>query len=376
MITQNMKIFIAVLFCLTIILFFNLTIYAQVEDGKIHCVCIDPGHGGNDPGSVGMKNYEKNVVLDVALLVGKLIKEQNPEIKVVFTREKDVFVGLQERGDIANQHKADVFISIHTNSFTDKKIKGIETYIIGTGGGEEGLRVAMKENAVIQYEENYSSKYSGFDPKKPESYVIFSLMQNMYRDRSIDLAELIQNELINETKRYNRGIREAGYLVLKAAAMPGVLVELPFISNVEEEKYLASRNGQEKMAQAIAGAFGKYKKIIERNSHVIKQKAITETVENEEQDLISQPTADFFYAIQVVSAVEPLQKKPKIAGEDANEIKSGGRYRYYVSACDSYKQVSLNLKKIKKIVDDCFIIAVKEGELISVGEAKKIEAKK
>ncbi|MDL2231648.1 N-acetylmuramoyl-L-alanine amidase [Porphyromonadaceae bacterium OttesenSCG-928-L07] len=345
----------------------------QSDLGKIKCVCIDPGHGGKDPGAVGVKNHEKDIVLKVSLRLGQLIKEQCPDVKVVYTRDRDVSVDLKQRGKMANKYKADLFISVHANSVDDKAVRGIETYVLGTNQSADGLRVAMKENSVIKYEDDYSLKYDGFDPSKAESYIIFSMMQNMYLEHSLDLAGAVQQGLISATKRKDRGVRQAGYLVLKDVSMPAVLVELPFISNPEEEKYLASQTGQEVMAQAIAKGFMTYKKHVERNSHMLAGSTLQES---KSALVCDEECGDFFYGIQVASASSKMKKLPQVKNADkVNELCTGQRYCYFVGKSGSYDKVRSKLSEVKKSVKDCFIIAVNKGKMISVQEAREIEKK-
>lgn len=355
--------------------------YAQESYGKIKCICIDAGHGGKDPGCVGKMSYEKNIVLKVALKVGKLIREKHPDVKVVYTRDKDVFIELGERGKIANKHKADLFISLHVNSISNNKnVSGIETYVLGLHKTEANLKVAMKENEVIKYEDDYSVKYSGFDPSRAESYIIFSMMQNLYLGNSLRIAGLVQDELINATHNTDRSVRQAGYLVLKDVAMPAILIELGFISNPEEERFLNTADGQNKIARSVAKAFTVYKEEVERNSAVlvdhsgdtVKEKA--EEVEKKEEE--PENVKGLFYAVQIASASSKIKDTRELGYSfPVSELKTADRYRYYTGKADSYEEVSRNLEKIRKKVKDCFLIAVYNGKLIKIGEAKTLEKK-
>lgn len=356
-------------------------LYGQANLGRIKCICIDPGHGGKDPGCVGKNSYEKNIALNVALKAGKLIREKYPDIKVVYTRDKDVFVELGERGKIANNHKADLFMSLHVNSVpNNKKVSGIETYVLGLHKTEANLKVAMKENAVIKYEDDYSVKYSGFDPSRAESYIIFSMMQNLYLGNSLRIAGLVQDELINTTHNTDRSVRQAGYLVLKDVAMPAILIELGFISNPEEERYLNSADGQNKIARAIAKAFGLYKEEVERNSAVLVEHPVEMEKKANPVKARSEMTAEcpegLFYAVQIASATAKIKDTQQLehAGQ-IHELKTDGRYRYYTAKSDSYDEVVRELKNIRKKVQDCFVIAVYNGKLIKIAEAKSLERK-
>lgn len=359
------------------ILFFPIGLIAQDNLGKIKCICIDAGHGGKDPGCVGSKTYEKHIVLNVALKVGQMIRNQYPDIKVVYTREKDVFIDLNKRGKIANAHKADLFISIHVNAVGTKSVKGIETYVLGLHKTEENLKVAMKENAVIKYEDDYTLKYDGFDPLKAESYIIFSMMQNLFLGKSLSIAGLVQEELIRTTGKVDRSVRQAGYLVLKDVAMPAILIELGFLSNPEEERFLMSKDGQDKMAIAITKAFGRYKDEVEKNSHLLTYHADSVAAPKKiEKPETSRIETDWFYAVQVASATGKIEDPGKLyKPEKVKEIRTGNRYRYYTGESCEYAVVKQNLENVRKTVKDCFIIAVHKGKLINIAEAKKLEKK-
>jgi N-acetylmuramoyl-L-alanine amidase len=237
---------------------------APTEDQWV--VVIDPGHGGKDPGAVGSKSREKNINLAVALKTGRYISENLRDVKVIYTRDDDTFIGLAERAEVANRHKADLFISIHSNAMTDKRFSGAETYVLGQTMDEANLQVAMKENSVITFEQDYQTKYEGFDPNSVESYIIFSLMQNTYLKQSTEFATLIQDQFRSRVGRKDRGVRQAGFQVLWRTTMPSVLVELGFVTNPEEEKFLISEQGQDYLASAIFRAFRDYKQAIDNRS--------------------------------------------------------------------------------------------------------------
>lgn len=231
-------------------------------------VVIDAGHGGKDPGTHGAKAKEKDINLAVALKTGKYISEYLKNVKVIYTRDDDTFPGLEERADVANRHKADIFISIHSNWWSDKRVAGSETYVLGHTMDEANLRVAMKENSVITFEENYETKYEGYDPNSVESFIIFSLMQNTYLKQSTEFASMIQQQFKDRVGRKDRGVRQAGFLVLWRTTMPSVLVELGYVSNSEEEKFLMSEQGQDYLASAIFRAFRDYKQSIDNRSGI------------------------------------------------------------------------------------------------------------
>lgn len=245
-----------------IALFFVLPVL-QAKD-KTFTVVIDAGHGGKDPGARGTIIDEKEINLSVALKLGGLITTTNEDVRVIYTRQTDRFIELDERANIANRNKADLFISIHTNSVKKgSTVRGTETYTLGLARTDENLEVAMRENSAILLEDNYLQKYEGFDPNSSESYIIFEFMQNKHMEQSIGLASEIQ-KFFTSADRTNRGVRQAGFLVLRKTSMPSVLVELGYISNREEERFMKSANGQSQLANALYSAFIKYKREYDR----------------------------------------------------------------------------------------------------------------
>ncbi|MCF0160144.1 MAG: N-acetylmuramoyl-L-alanine amidase, partial [Bacteroidaceae bacterium] len=227
---------------------------------KKFVVVIDAGHGGNDPGAVGKKAKEKTINLNTALKLGKLIEQQCKDVKVVYTRKTDVFIPLNKRAQIANNAKADLFISIHTNALPKGKITfGAETYTLGMARADENLEVAKKENSVILMEDDYKQTYKGFNPNSPESYIIFEFMQDKNMSQSINFAKKIQQQF-KRAGRTDKGVHQAGFLVLRETAMPSVLVELGYISTPKEESFLNSSDGTSKMANSIFQAFNEYRK--------------------------------------------------------------------------------------------------------------------
>ncbi len=244
---------------LTIIVLVLSVVCSLAADRKFVLV-IDAGHGGHDPGAIGSVAKEKNINLGVALAFGKYVERNCRDVKVVYTRTTDVFVPLQERAQIANRNKADLFISIHTNALEGGKIsRGMETYTLGMHRAADNLNVAKRENSVILIEKNYKQTYAGFDPKSSESYILFELMQDKYMANSVELARLIQSETCSHAGRVNKGVHQAGFLVLRETSMPSCLVELGFITTPDEETFLNSTEGQDKMAKGIYNAFVKYK---------------------------------------------------------------------------------------------------------------------
>ena len=228
---------------------------------KDFVVVIDAGHGGHDPGAIGKISKEKNINLKVALKLGNLIKQNCNDVKVVYTRSKDVFIPLDRRAEIANNAKADLFISIHTNALANNRTaKGASTWTLGLAKSDANLEVAKRENSVILYEDDYKTRYAGFNPNSAESYIIFEFMQDKYMEQSVHLASLVQKQFRHHCKRVDRGVHQAGFLVLKASAMPSILVELGFISTPEEERYLNTEEGSSTLAKGIYRAFLSYKR--------------------------------------------------------------------------------------------------------------------
>ena len=242
------------------LVFIALTLILSLS-AQAYTLVIDAGHGGKDPGAIGRKSKEKNINLAVALAFGKLVEQNCPDVKVVYTRKTDVFVELDERANIANRNKADLFVSIHVNSTAAKNgPQGTETYTLGMHRAADNLEVAKRENSVITLESNYEQKYEGFDPKSSESYIIFELMQDKNMEQSVNFAKLVQQQFKSTAGRVNKGVYQAGFLVLRATSMPSALIELGYINNANEETYLCSAAGQSALAKSIYNAFKAYKK--------------------------------------------------------------------------------------------------------------------
>ena len=256
---------------------------------KSYTVVIDAGHGGKDPGAIGKFSQEKDLNLSLALATGKLLQQTYPDVKVVYTRSKDVFIPLQTRADIANKNKADLFISIHTNSAESKAACGVETFILGTDRMEANLDVAMRENAVMKLESDYQTTYHGFDPNSIDSYIMFELMQNNYMDQSLQLATHVQTRFVGNLKRFDRGVRQAAFWVLLKTACPSILFEMGFISNPEEEQFLNSDSAMTQMSQQLVDAFAAY---THRNAN---EKILDFTPDQNE-------TAKTYYAVQICAS--------------------------------------------------------------------------
>ena len=360
--------------------------YSQ-EAYRLKKVVIDAGHGGKDSGAVGRKTLEKTIALNVSLKVGKYIQDNFSDVKVIYTRDKDVFVPVSDRSRIANESGADLFISIHCNSTEDRRPYGSETWVMGLHKTQGNLDVAMRENAVITYEEDYSTKYEGYNPNSVESFIIFSLIQNSHLEQSLNIASLIQDEFRERTLRKDRGVKQAGFLVLWQNSMPSVLVELGFLSNSKEEDYLITDEGQTYLASAIFRAFREYKTMVESRSTFTAESQFNASINSSNAEeaskvttqwspaVVSKPTAKsgVQYKVQITVSTNPLPSTnalfSKIKGVEQYE--ANGLYKYVVGQSSSYAQSVELCDEVRKQFPDAFVVAFKEGKQISIDEARK-----
>ena len=375
---------------LTTTYFIPFLAFPQAENGyKLKTIVIDAGHGGKDFGAVGAIGREKDIVLNIALKTGKYIEQNVPGVKVIYTRKTDVFIPLHERAEIANKNNADLFISIHANSNPSSKPYGTETYAMGLHKSDDNLQVAQLENSAILQEENYMENYEGFDPNSAESYIIFNLFQNIYLEQSIDFASYVQNEFREKAKRRDRGVKQAGFLVLWKTTMPSVLIETGFISNSKEEKYLLTDEGQSYLASAIYRAFRDYKKWYDETNIVqedLAQKNINDIInqekniinvvdskdiENEKTNKTSAIDDQIYFKIQISSASKriPLNSDFFKGHQDVQEIEYYGLYKYAVGNETDFNEVIKLKEKIKSEYPDAFIIALKGGKIIPLNKA-------
>ena len=341
------------------------------KDGNFILV-IDAGHGGKDPGAVNGKNQEKSINLNVALKMGRLIEENCKNVKVIYTRKTDVFVELYKRADIANKAGADMFISIHTNSAKNKSANGAETYLLGVEENRTSanLNAALEENKAILLENDYEAHYEGYDPNSPESMIIFEFMQNEYQKESLKMATFTQNRMVSSAKRPDRGVHQAGYLVLWKSTMPSILIELGFISNDAECKYLVSQKGVDEMSQSLYMAFSEY--LDYHNKLMEKAVPTAQAIGNKGADR-ELPV----YKVQFMSLKNPLKKNDKRlkAYADVDYYTEGGMCKYTCGDTTDYEAIQKTKTEVQKKYKDAFVIAVFEGRKISVKEAREIASK-
>jgi N-acetylmuramoyl-L-alanine amidase len=368
------RIFSFLLICIGLTLFQGERTKADERpSAKLRRIVIDAGHGGKDPGSIGKHIREKDVALAIALKFGNYIKTNLSDVEVIYTRDEDVFVELGERANIANKNDADLFVSIHANSNTNKEAFGTETFAMGLKTDDKNFEVAKKENSVIVYEDDYTTKYEGFDPNSPESYIVFSLMQNKFLEQSLNFASHIQDEFRDRIKRTDRGVKQAGFLVLWRTSMPSVLVETGFVSNPDEEKFLISEEGQDLIASGIFRAFKKYKDEIEMHSSYGKEHI---QITNSPVEVIQEEDTSIQFRVQLTSSAQPLQTKSKyfekirLAFPDStiDEFQFNGMNKYTIGISYDYKTASGFAREVKKRWPDAFVVAVKNRKIVPLSD--------
>lgn len=340
------------------------------SNGKVKRVVIDAGHGGKDPGCIGTKSKEKDIALKLALLTGEKIKKLHPDVEVLYTRKKDVFVPLYKRIKFANSHQADLFISVHCNFVDNRTVYGTETFVMGLHTVEENLDVAKRENQVILLEKDFEDNYDGYDPNSPMGHIILSNYQNAYLDQSLHIAKNVEDQLSGAGNRKSRGVKQAGFVVLKRATMPSILVEAGFLSHPREQKYLISKEGQEEVATSIAYAFSNYK--LEQESQQIAKTKKTITPQPEVKDIVSiqpvkpseekankkpsktiirkQPTAvKKAYQIQIAATKsKPINNAEVFQGiEDLQVIYVDGLYKYHTGNFQSLTEAAEAKKDLR-----------------------------
>ena len=356
----------------------------------IKTIVIDPGHGGKDSGTMGTKRYkiyEKHVALAVSLKLGEYIQKTFPEINVIYTRKTDVFLELNERTEIANKKNADLFISIHCDGFTNPNPSGASVFVMGMSKLKANMEVAMRENSAIYMEDNYQKKYEGFDPQSQESYIVFSLMQNIYLNQSLKIAEEVEKEFSTKANRKSRGVKQAPFYVISRTNMPSILIECGFLTNPQEEEYLHSEIGQDYIASAIYRAFRSYKNDIEKkekNQNKEINKLVNTDEKNKVENIVVEKTEtinsslDFkiIYKVQIGTYLKSMLNISQFKEINAIEEKINGTFKYYVNA-GSIKEEADILKN--NLVDlgfkGAFIIALFNGKRISTKEALNLQNK-
>lgn len=338
---------------------------------QVNRVVIDAGHGGKDPGALGRHSREKDIALAIALKTGEYIEKYLPGTEVVYTRKSDVFVELHRRAQIANEAKASLFISIHCNAAKSAAPYGTETYVMGLHRSDANLEVAKLENAAILNEENYADMYEGFDPNQDEDYITLTLFQDAFLEQSTLLADEIQRQFRERVKRKDRGVFQAGFLVLYRTTMPGVLVETGFITNEEDERFLMSEDGQVYLASAIYRAVKFYKEEMERKDN--KAQVVVKDYAKEEQPA---PPPDIFFRIQFLSSKNKQDLKEKKFRDipDIREYRQDGLYKYSSGNFTSYGDALAHLQHMRTIrkYKDAFLISFKGDERISPEEARQL----
>ena len=400
-----------------------------VAANKRFTLVIDAGHGGNDAGAVGKITKEKIINLNVALAFGKLVEQNCPDVKVIYTRKTDVFIPLHTRADIANKNKADLFISIHTNALPKGHIsRGLETYTLGMHRAADNLAVAKRENEVILYEKDYKQRYQGFDPNSSESYIMFEFMQDHNMAQSVELAKFVQRRTCAAAGRQNKGVKQAGFLVLRETSMPSCLIELGFISTPDEEQYLNSATGVSELGRGIYQAFVDYKRKYDTNVSVpykaepqeevkipsvvpeaVKQEAKQEEKKESKKDKRKKKEAeekvDSVVAEKPIEPAEPIKpiepaepakpavaaasssapvfkvqilassskltpSSPQLKGQEGTDCyEEGGLYKFTVGASTDYNEIYQLRKSLLEKFPQAFIIAFKDGQKTDVRQA-------
>ncbi len=351
---------------------------ATAEEGlKLKKVVIDAGHGGHDPGAISKdrKLYEKNVVLDLALMLGDKIKKAYPDVKVVYTRDKDVFIPLYERADIANKNHADLFISIHCNSAQSATPSGFETWVMGMDHNAANMEVCKRENSVILLEDDYTTRYQGFDPNDSESYIMFNLMQNAHFEQSLIFADLCQKAMQGGPVLKNRGIKQGALMVLWRTTMPSVLVEVGFISNAQEKSVLASKDKRKQIAGELFTAFKKFKEQYEEYGDVdVNVDSIPTTAPEETEQPTAEPAEipapvsggqDTFFAVQVFAISKSLKPDDPVfkGAKDIRKFNAGKVFKYTAGTFEKEEDAAAAAQKMATDFPGCFVVKIDNSEI-------------
>ncbi|MGY8954752.1 MAG: N-acetylmuramoyl-L-alanine amidase [Flavobacteriales bacterium] len=351
-------------------------------NSKIRTIVIDPGHGGKDSGTMGTKRfkiYEKHVALAVSLKLGDYIKNAFPNVDVVYTRDSDVFLELNERTELANNVNADLFISIHCDGFTNSTPSGASVFVMGMSKLKANMDIAIRENSAIYMEDNYQQKYEGFDPKSAESYIVFSLMQNTHLNQSLKIAEEVEKEFSTKANRKSRGVKQAPFYVISRTNMPSILIECGFLTNFKEEEYLHSEIGQEYIASAIFRGFKAYKENYEGTT---SEKELEEPIVLKE-DRLKKPTPKkeitiekVVFKVQVGTYLKSMLNDALFKEINAEQQVINGTFKYYVGNETDKSSVDKLKNQLKeKGFKGAFVVAFYKGERISTKEALDLQTK-
>lgn len=339
---------------------------AAQSDYSLKTIVLDAGHGGHDSGCRGVLVQEKDVTLDIALLTEQMLRDALPGVQIIQTRRSDVFLPLHERAQIANKHRADLFVSIHCNASKSSSPYGTETYLMGLHVSDENLEVSMRENSVVSLEKNYESHYEGFDPHAPETFIMLSMNQSAFLNQSIELASLIEKEFARKG-RHSRGVKQAGFLVLWRVTMPAVLVEVGFLSNRNEERFLASEDGKKQIASAITRAVVAYKQRMEGPAADDADAVVSS---NPDPEPVGNPTAGAasgtVYRIQLYAASQRLSpddaRFAAITDSVLVEKTDKGLYRYLAGSFLSVQEAEQRLKHYRQNgFKDAFLVRYQSG---------------
>lgn len=370
-----------------LLLLFNLSntsILSQTNSTNIKTIVIDPGHGGKDSGTLGTKRfkiYEKHVALAVSLKLGNYISKAFPDVKIIYTRDTDVFLQLNERTEIANKSNADLFISIHCDGFTNPKPSGASVFVMGMSKLKANMDVAMRENSAIYLEDNYQQKYDGFDPKSAESYIVFSLMQNTYLNQSLKIAEEVESEFSTRANRKSRGVKQAPFYVISRTNMPSILVECGFLTNPKEEEFLHSDLGQDYIASAIFRAFRSYKQNIEMPPDEVNEKSndLNDTLKKEVVELKTNKIKNdlsLLYKVQIGTFLRSMLNNQQFTDLKVEEEKINGTFKYFVNVGSSKKEADKLKIRLRDLgFNGAFIVAFLNGKQISTKEALNLQNK-
>ncbi len=379
-----------ILLILAYILLSTQSLSAQTPSRKSFTVVIDAGHGGKDPGAVGKKSYEKNIALAVAKKVGMYIESSMPEVNVIYTRKTDVFVDLYVRADIANKANADLFMSIHVDGFGSSNAWGTSTYVMGATKNQSNLALVMKENKVIELEEDYQEKYEGFDPNDPASYIKFSLMQSAYQNQSLDFASRVQDEFRERAKRRDRGVHPGPLVVLSRTTMPSVLIETGFITNQNEENFLNTEYGQDLVASSIYRAFRNYHEDTEKrtatSTQVYAQDVVSSVVdkpteivakelaESTEPPVSSTTNQSVEFRVQVLASKTRIPQGSAVfrGQSDLIEIREGEYYKYLSKPTGNFEDCQKLRSLLAKSFSGAFIVAFQNGNKIPLEKARQM----